>query len=227
MRIGRSAVDLALVAAFIGTVLAGGASHAGTSVWTRSDAAESDDSVDRWDGLIEEAAARFGVPVEWIRAVMRAESGGRTKLDGRPIISSAGAMGLMQVMPETYEMLRRRYGLGDDPYDPRDNVMAGAAYLRELYDLFGYPDLFAAYNAGPERLRDRVRAGRSLPAETLGYLATLDRLGLQQASMQGVSSGVHLFFTLHAQSAAPNAFGRDQRARALFIPLRTSPAGSG
>ena len=223
MRIGRSVVGLALATA----VIAGDPSRAEGTGRALSGLIPSVDFVERWDGLIEAAAARFSVPVEWIRAVMRAESGGRTELGGRLITSSAGAMGLMQVMPETYEILRRRYGLGDDPYDPRDNVMAGAAYLRELYDLFGYPDLFAAYNAGPGRLRDHLRAGRSLPDETVGYLATLDRLGLQPASMRGVSSGVHLFFALHSQSAAPNAFGRDQRGRALFIPLRTAPAGSG
>ena len=56
---------------------------------------------------------------------MRVESSGKV-MD----TSQAGAMGLMQVMPVTYDELRARYNLGDDPYDPHDNVMAGTAYLR-------------------------------------------------------------------------------------------------
>jgi len=57
--------------------------------------------VDRWRPYIEEASDRFGVPVEWIERVMRTESGGRTTLNGRPIVSHTGAMGLMQLMPAT------------------------------------------------------------------------------------------------------------------------------
>ncbi|HEY1146601.1 MAG TPA: lytic transglycosylase domain-containing protein, partial [Allosphingosinicella sp.] len=106
-------------------------------------------AVDRWSIHIREASARFGIPEEWIRRVMRAESGGRTTLDGRPITSHAGAMGLMQVMPGTYEELRYVHGLGGDAYDPRDNIMAGTAYLREMYDLYGSPGFLGAYNAGP------------------------------------------------------------------------------
>ncbi len=216
MRGYRSVIGLALAAA----VIACDPSRAKATGRALSGVIPSVDCVEPWEGLIAAAAARFGMPEEWIRAVMRTESGGRTERGDLPITSSAGAMGLMQIMPETYEMLRRQYGLGDDPYDPRNSVLAGAAYLREMYNLFGYPDLFAAYNAGPGRLRDHLRAGRSLPDETLGYLATLDRLGLQRGSMQGMSSSVRLFFVLNAQSAEPNAFGRDQTDRALFIPLR-------
>jgi soluble lytic murein transglycosylase-like protein len=114
---------------------------------------------DRWQDFIAEASRRFGVPEGWIRAVMQAESG-RTTLDGRPITSSAGALGLMQVMPNTYEEMRRAYGLGPDPHDPRDNILAGTAYLRAMYDRYGYPGLFAAYNAGPERYDEHLRDGR-------------------------------------------------------------------
>ncbi len=56
---------------------------------------------DPWGPHIHEAAARFGVPETWVRAVMRQESGGQqTGADGAPVTSSAGAMGLMQVMPD-------------------------------------------------------------------------------------------------------------------------------
>jgi hypothetical protein len=88
-------------------------------------------------------------------------------------------MGLMQVMPGTYAELRRRYGLGPDPFDPRDNIMAGAAYLREMYDRYGEHGFLAAYNAGPGRWEQFVHRGRQLPAETRAYIARLmPRLGL-------------------------------------------------
>jgi soluble lytic murein transglycosylase-like protein len=126
--------------------------------------------MDRWQPLISEASKRFAVPENWIRAVMRIESGGRTVLFGRPITSGAGAMGLMQLMGDTYNEMRARNGLGADPYDARDNIMAGAAYLRELYMKYGYPRLFAAYNAGPGRLEEHLHSGHALPAETRTYV---------------------------------------------------------
>jgi len=109
------------------------------------------ESIAGWRAYIEEASVRFGVPVEWIERVMRAESGGQTTLNGRPIVSHAGAMGLMQLMPGTWAEMRARLGLGRNPHHPRDNILAGTLYLRLMYDRFGYPGLFGAYNAGPER----------------------------------------------------------------------------
>jgi len=116
---------------------------------------------------IEEAAQRFGIPAAWIRAVMRAESAGDVRA-----ISSAGAMGLMQIMPDTWAELRVRHRLGRSPYDPRDNILAGAAYLREMYDRYGSPGFLAAYNAGPGRYEEYL-AGRPLPAQTRAYVAAL------------------------------------------------------
>jgi soluble lytic murein transglycosylase-like protein len=101
---------------------------------------------------------------------MRIESGGRTILFGRPITSGAGAMGLMQLMGDTYNEMRARNSLGADPYNARDNIMAGAAYLHELYTKYGYPRLFAAYNAGPGRLEEHLHSGHALPAETRTYV---------------------------------------------------------
>src|SRR3546814_15201519 len=89
---------------------------------------------------------------------MRAESGGHTMLDGRPITSRAGAMGLMQLMPASYADMRRRLDLGPNPHDPRDNIRAGTFYLRLMYERFGYPGLFAAYNAGPARYAAHLRS---------------------------------------------------------------------
>ena len=122
------------------------------------------------DDLITEAARRFGLPPHWIRAVMKQESGFNPRATSR-----AGAMGLMQVMPATYAELRRRHGLGPDAYDPRDNIMAGAAYLRELHDRFGLEGMLPAYNAGPGRYLQHRDEGRPLPLETRDYVA---RIGL-------------------------------------------------
>ena len=99
---------------------------------------------------------------------MRAESFG----DARAI-SPKGAMGLMQIMPETWAALRQRYRLGADPYDAHDNIIAGAAYLRELHDRYGIPGFLAAYNAGPARWEEHLATGRALPAETRAYLVRL------------------------------------------------------
>ncbi|MFS8036711.1 lytic transglycosylase domain-containing protein [Xanthobacter sp. AM11] len=122
---------------------------------------------DSFDAPIAEAAQRFGIPAAWVRAVMRAESA----VDATAV-SPKGAMGLMQIMPETWAELRRRHRLGDDPFDPRDNILAGAANLRELNDRYGAPGLLAAYHAGPARY-EAYLAGRQLPAETRAYVAML------------------------------------------------------
>lgn len=129
--------------------------------------------VERWSDHIEAASLRFGIPETWIRRVMRAESGGRTMLGGRPITSSAGAMGLMQLMPATWQEMRARYALGSDPHHPRDNILAGTAYLRNLYDEFGHPGLFAAYHAGPARYAGHLAGRRLLPAETIAYVTRI------------------------------------------------------
>ena len=81
-------------------------------------------AADRINDFLNEASQRFAIPPSWIRAVMRVES------LGDPLaLSPKGAMGVMQIMPDTWSELRSRYGLGADPYDPRDNIVAGAAYL--------------------------------------------------------------------------------------------------
>ena len=136
-------------------------------------AASADAAVARWRPYSREAARRFGIPLVWIEAVMRAESGGRTHLGGRPITSHAGAMGLMQLMPGTWHAMRKAHGLGGDPHDPRDNILAGTAYLARLYPRFGYPGLLGAYNAGPGRYGEWLAGRRALPRETRAYLARL------------------------------------------------------
>jgi soluble lytic murein transglycosylase-like protein len=124
--------------------------------------------VDRYTTFVTEASERFVVPARWIRAVMHVESAGKVRARSRK-----GAMGLMQIMPGTWADLRARYGLGADPYDSHDNILAGTAYIRELYDRYGAPGFLAAYNAGPGRYERHLLTGRSLPDETQAYVATL------------------------------------------------------
>ncbi|AYG66048.1 lytic transglycosylase domain-containing protein [Rhizobium sp. CCGE531] len=123
---------------------------------------------DPWAAYVSEAAKRFAIPERWIRAVMQIESAG-----DRRAVSLKGAMGLMQIMPATWEELRVRYRLGNDPFDARDNILAGAAYLAELHDLYGSPGFLAAYNAGPRRYERHLVTGNPLPAETVDYLAKI------------------------------------------------------
>ena len=136
----------------------------------------------RWDGEIAAAARRFKIPAIWIRAVMQVESGGRTMMaPNKAIKSRAGAMGLMQLMPKTYADMRTQYGLGPDVYNPHDNIVAGAAYLKWLRGKYGYPQMFAAYNDGPGHLEQRLKNAGLLPLETRNYLVRVT----------GVVSGGH------------------------------------
>jgi soluble lytic murein transglycosylase-like protein len=138
------------------------------SVKTQSAPTAAINPVNPYAGHIAEASRRFGIPESWIRAVMRVESRGQVKA-----VSPKGAIGLMQIMPDTWAGLRLRYRLGRNPQDPHDNILAGAAYLREMHDRYGAAGFLAAYNAGPGRYQDYVATGRPLPAETRAYVAAL------------------------------------------------------
>lgn len=131
------------------------------------------DDVDRWQPLIQDASTRFGIPTSWIERVIRAESRGLIAFNGRPIRSRAGAMGLMQLMPATWTDMRARLSLGNNPDDPRDNILAGTFFLRLMYDRFGYPGLFGAYNAGPGAYGAFLAGRRQLSGETVAYLGTV------------------------------------------------------
>jgi hypothetical protein len=159
----RICLGIALLA-----ILGAHPADAGTVPASARGAFESGDPFAVW---IAEASRRFDIPASWIRDVMRIESGG----DARAV-SPKRALGLMQLMPETWDYLRLRYGLGSDPFDPRDNILAGAAYLRELHDRFGDPGFLAAYNAGPARYEAFLATGRALPDETRAYIGTLASL---------------------------------------------------
>ncbi|MDO7836296.1 lytic transglycosylase domain-containing protein [Sphingobium sp. HBC34] len=156
-------------------------------------------AVHPYAGHVADAARRFGIPEAWIWAVMRVESRGVSRA-----VSPAGAMGVMQIMPATWAGLRAHYGLGPDPFNVRDNIMAGAAYLREMHDRYGNASaMLAAYNAGPGRYDDYLSRGRPLPAETVGYLAQL-------APITGQSGAVEV-----AATAARDPFA--WRRAALFV----------
>jgi len=123
---------LCIVVILAASMLSSGAAHAEqeSSATRRPNAL----SLLPFAAFVTEASKRFGVPEHWIRAVMHVESSAKQRAR-----SSKGAMGLMQIMPKTWTELRARYGLGADPHDPRDNILAGAAYIRELYDRYGAP----------------------------------------------------------------------------------------
>ena len=146
----------------------------------------------RWNPFIEKAAKRFDVPARWIREVMRIESGGRTMMaENKRIVSSQGAVGLMQIQPGTYAEMRTQYRLGADPFDPHDNIFAGAAYLRWLRGKYGYPVMFEAYDDGPGHLEQRIMSGQVLPAETRNYIVSIKTaLGDKTVARVGVATDV-------------------------------------
>ena len=103
---------------------------------------------DRYDDLITEASKKHGVSFSLLKALIKIES------DFNPrAISSAGAIGLMQIMPENIRVLNIK-----DPFDPLENIMGGARYLKQLITRFDgkLPMALAAYNAGPNMV-DRYK----------------------------------------------------------------------
>jgi soluble lytic murein transglycosylase-like protein len=174
--------------------------------------------IDRWAPYVEEASVRFAVPPGWIVRVIEAESGGRASIGGHPIRSRVGAMGLMQLMPATWSEISRALGLGPDPDDPRDNILAGSFYLRRMFDRFGYPGLFAAYQSGPARY-SAFLAGRSrLPDETAAYLA---RVGGEAALEKGATRAWEKFAAREPKS--PPGSGRPAADWGpLFVKLGTA-----
>ncbi|MBB2169668.1 lytic transglycosylase domain-containing protein [Gluconacetobacter aggeris] len=138
------------------------------------------------DDFVRQAAERNAIPSAWIHAVITAESGGD---DGA--MSGAGAMGLMQLMPDTWKALRHDLNLGADPFDPHDNIAAGTAYLRWLHDRYGDAGFLAAYNAGPARYDAHLATGRPLPDETISYVAHVQTLiGNPSVFLSGLASKI-------------------------------------
>lgn len=172
-----------------------------------------------------EASRRFGVPVDWIVAVMRVESGGDPRA-----VSRAGAIGLMQLMPATYAELRRDLGLGADPFAVRDNILAGTAYLRRMFDRYGAPGFLAAYNAGPGRWEAHLTGARPLPAETIRYVQRLARISgpglspsLSAASRTPLSSPFTApLFVARRDDRPSNAVPRDRERMAAIMVSNTT-----
>jgi len=183
--------------------------------------------LDQFQAHIKEASQRFAIPESWIRAVIIAESNGDPRA-----VSPRGAMGLMQLMPGTWEELRAQHGLGADAYDPHMNILAGTAYLRAMHDRFGYPGLFAAYNAGSGRYAEHLRTGKPLPAETRAYVADIEKAlaGMPEtvvtnaktspSSVQNspqIAFDARLFFPISTGENSENP----ARNGELFVPLST------
>lgn len=179
-------------------------------------------TVAQWQPYIAEASLRFGIPESWIERVMRAESGGRTTAGGRPIRSPKGAMGLMQLMPGTWRDMRSRLGLGHDPDDPRDNILAGTFYLRLMYDGFGYPGLFGAYNAGPERYAAWTAGRGRLPAETIAYLGKVAPQAEAAPAAAAPAPSPPLFAVRRNTVSPPASDTPDNEAPSLFA-VRKDP----
>lgn len=182
---------------------------------------------------VSEASQQFGIPEHWIYAVIRVESAGRVRA-----VSRAGAMGLMQLMPATWARQRARFSLGQDPFDPRDNVLAGTSYLREMYERYGAQGFLAAYNAGPGRYEDWLAGRRSLPLETRRYVARIAPLlhSERMFAATPLQSGNGPVGVLQPHGAAgqeldevatsgpaANPFARpEQPAHDLFAPVSTA-----
>lgn len=185
-------------------------------------------SSDPWSAHIREAAKRFAIPERLLRAVMQVESVGDVRA-----VSSKGAMGLMQIMPATWEELRIKHHLGDDPYQPHDNIHAGAAYLREMLDRFGRSGFLAAYNAGPGRYQEHLATGRPLPRETVDYvrklaplingavpIPTRARQGAGRASALGSAIFAHVVNTPNG-SASRDERKTDGLVETVFTAIRS------
>jgi soluble lytic murein transglycosylase-like protein len=181
------------------------------------------DEVMRWRPMIEEASSRFGIPTSWIERVMRAESRGLTMVNGRPIRSRTGAMGLMQLMPATWTEMRARLGLDSNPDDPRDNVLAGTFFLRLMYDRFGYPGLFGAYNAGPGAYAAWLAGNRRLPGETVAYLGTVGRTSQQMSLATQSAAPPPLFVVLRTVSEAESSSTASEAQASLFAVRNVGP----
>ncbi|MGS0648381.1 transglycosylase SLT domain-containing protein [Komagataeibacter melomenusus] len=181
---------------------------------------------DPWGPYVTEASQRFDVPAVWIREVMQRESGGQLYRNGQFVTSLPGAMGLMQLMPPTYDEMRARYNLGPDAFEPHDNITAGTAYIREMYDIYGSPGFLAAYNSGPGRLDDFVDHYHTLPKETRDYVAAI---GPRIAGSSPVNrSQADLLIEARAMAraqAAQNSRGSRSRGRQLLasVPKGAAP----
>jgi hypothetical protein len=122
--------------------------------------------------------------------------------------------------------LRSSYSFAPDPFDPHANILAGTAYLKAMYDRFGYPALFAAYNAGEGRYEDHLRNGNPLPEETRAYVADLGRkLGFDAHVSTKIALGTGLFFALSTAESTNSNKVNPPPPNSLFVRISTGKAG--
>ena len=125
----------------------------------------------------------------------------------------------MQIMLDAWAMLRQQHGLGDDPYNPRDNILAGASYLRDLHHRYGEAGFLAAYNAGPGRYEEHLRGSRSLPAETIDYVSKVSRF----IGLGAPSDGFLRAYSGSGVADLISSFGQDLRQFLIMKPTITGP----
>ncbi len=134
-------------------------------ILSKETAALSPQKGEKFSAIINDVSHKYGIHESLIRAVIKTESGNQVFAR-----SPKGALGLMQLMPETARQLRVK-----NPYDPRQNIEGGAAYLKQLLGMFNdnLPMSLAAYNAGPAR----VKAAGKIPniKETQDYVRKVMR----------------------------------------------------
>ena len=113
----------------------------------------------KFSEFVEEYAKEYRVPEKYVYAVIKCES----DFDSA-VVSSSGAIGLMQIMPSTFDYLAKKLGNEYESgmlYDPKTNIRHGTYYLSILYDRFGvWETAFAAYNCGPSRVQGWIDEGK-------------------------------------------------------------------
>lgn len=177
---------------------------------------------------LRDASSKHAIDYELLQALVATESG----FDAQAV-SPKGAMGLMQLMPATWAEMRAAHRLGPDPHDPRDNILAGTAYLRAMYDRFGYPGLFAAYNAGPSRYAEHLTSGRRLPGETVAYVAATGASPVRgfaarrrsEPPLVGPGTSDIFVALVGARRDFPGA-SPEPAATSMFVPLRMASVAS-
>jgi soluble lytic murein transglycosylase-like protein len=123
-----------------------------------------------YDEIIDAAADRYRIPASLIRAVIKQESNFNAEA-----VSHKGAMGLMQLMPETADLL----GV-NDPFEPNENIFGGTQYLVDLINRYdgNLNKALAAYNAGPDRVQDSIpnfRETRNFVDSVLHYYESFSK----------------------------------------------------
>jgi hypothetical protein len=177
--------------------------------------------ITQWDPVVTDAARLQHVNAVLIRAVIQVESNGCERLEDKPITSAAGAMGLMQLLPATWSVYRDRLKLGEDPYEPLANIIAGTAYLHDLIQARGLFDGLAAYFAGPKTVAEQQVDDKLPSTATLSYVRDVLAVVVQETrrpsalspAAHPTSSGL---FAVERSKAAPSVSVRSHTEQTLF-----------